>query len=96
MQRYQSYIQGKWFDGQGVETNLYNAITGEHFGETSSAGIDYEAVLRYGRITGGEKLRKMTFQERGRMLKALAFHLLETEQKNSLQKMQQLVVVFFS
>ena len=81
MQRYQSYIQGKWFDGQGVETNLYNAITGEHFGETSSAGIDYEAVLRYGRITGGEKLRKMTFQERGRMLKALAFHLLEKKNK---------------
>ena len=77
MQRYQSYIQGKWFDGQGVETNLYNAITGEHFGQASSAGIDYEAVLHYGRTIGGEKLRKMTFQERGRMLKALAFHLLE-------------------
>ncbi len=81
MQRYQSYIQGKWFDGQGVETNLYNAITGEQFGETSSAGIDYEAVLHYGRTVGGEKLRKMTFQERGRMLKALAFHLLEKKNK---------------
>lgn len=81
MQRYQSYIQGKWFDGQGVETNLYNAITGEQFGETSSKGIDYEAVLHYGRTTGGEKLRKMTFQERGRMLKALAFHLLEKKDK---------------
>lgn len=81
MQRYQSYIQGKWFDGQGVETNLYNAITGEHFGETSSVGIDYEAVLHYGRTIGGEKLRKMTFQERGRMLKALAFHLLEKKNK---------------
>lgn len=81
MQRYQSYIQGKWFDGQGVETNLYNAITGEHFGETSSVGIDYKAVLQYGRTIGGEKLRKMTFQERGRMLKALAFHLLEKKNK---------------
>ena len=81
MQRYQSYIQGKWFDGQGVETNLYNAITGEQFGETSSVGIDYEAVLDYGRKVGGEKLRKMTFQERGRMLKALAFHLLEKKNK---------------
>lgn len=81
MQRYQSYIQGKWFDGQGVETNLYNAITGEQFGETSSLGIDYEAVLHYGRTIGGEKLRKMTFQERGRMLKALAFHLLEKKNK---------------
>ena len=81
MQRYQSYIQGKWFDGQGVETNLYNAITGEQFGETSSLGIDYEAVLHYGRTIGGEKLRKMTFQERGRMLKALAFHLMEKKNR---------------
>ena len=81
MQRYQSYICGKWIDGEGVETKLYNAITGNQLGETSSAGIDYEAVLAYGRRTGGEKLRKMTFQERGRMLKALAFYLLEKKAK---------------
>lgn len=76
MQRYQSYILGQWTDGEGVETNLYNAITGEKIGETSSQGFDYESILAYGRRTGGEKLRKMTFQERGRMLKALALHLL--------------------
>ena len=81
MQRYQSYAQGQWIDGEGVETNLYNAITGDKIGEASSAGLDYEAILAYGRKTGGEKLRKMTFQERGRMLKALAFHLLEKKRK---------------
>ena len=77
MQRYQSYALGKWFDGEGVETNLYNAITGEKIGETSSVGLDYKAMLNYGRKTGGYTLRKMTFQERGRMLKALALHLME-------------------
>ena len=81
MQRYQSYIIGKWTDGDGVETNLYNAITGEKIGETSSAGFDYAAILEYGRRTGGAKLRKMTFQERGRMLKALALHLLTLKAK---------------
>ena len=81
MQRYQSYIGGEWIDGEGVETNLYNAITGDKIGEASSAGIDYEAALVYGRKTGGEKLRKMTFQERGRMLKALAFHLMDRKKK---------------
>ncbi len=81
MQRYQSYICGQWIDGEGVETNLYNAITGDKIGEVSSAGIDYAAALEYGRGTGGEKLRKMTFQERGRMLKALAFYLLERKEK---------------
>ncbi len=76
MQRYQSYVQGKWIDGDGIETKLYNAITGEQIGETSSAGFDYNAILEYGRRIGGPALRKMTFQERGRMLKALALHLL--------------------
>ncbi len=81
MQRYQSYALGKWFDGEGVETNLFNAITGEKIGETSSVGLDYEAMLEYGRKTGGYVLRKMTFQERGRMLKSLALFLME--KKNS-------------
>jgi len=81
MQRYQNYVQGQWVDGQGAELDLFNAITGDKIGEASSAGLDYESILAYGRKTGGEKLRKMTFQERGRMLKALAFHLLEKKRK---------------
>ncbi|MBI1836382.1 MAG: phenylacetic acid degradation bifunctional protein PaaZ [Flavobacteriia bacterium] len=81
MQRYQNYALGKWFDGEGVETNVYNAITGDKIGEVSSAGLDYEAMLVYARKTGGHALRKMTFQERGRMLKALALHLMEKKNK---------------
>ena len=81
MQRYQSYALGQWFDGEGVEANLYNAITGDKIGEISSQGLDYSAMLEYGRKTGGRVLRKMTFQERGRMLKALAMHLLANKEK---------------
>ncbi len=81
MQRYQNYVKGQWIDGQGSELDLFNAITGEKIGEASSLGLDYESILAYGRKTGGEKLRKMTFQERGRMLKALAFYLLEKKRK---------------
>jgi len=77
MKQYQNYIQGKWTSGEGSETKLYNAINGDVIGDVSSEGIDYKAVLDYGRTTGGPALRKMTFQERGRMLKALAFYLLE-------------------
>lgn len=81
MQRYKSYALGQWYDGEGVETNLYNAITGEKIGEASSVGLDYAAMLEYGRKTGGYALRKMTFQERGRMLKALALHLITLKEK---------------
>ena len=80
MQRYQNYVLGQWIDGQGVETPLYHAITGQLIGEASSAGIDFGAVLEYGR-KNGYTLRKMTFQERGRMLKALALFLLERKEK---------------
>ncbi len=81
MQRYQNYVLGKWMDGEGVETNLYNAITGDLIGAVSSAGLDYQAILEYGKKTGGYALRKMTFQERGRMLKALALFLMTQKEK---------------
>jgi oxepin-CoA hydrolase/3-oxo-5,6-dehydrosuberyl-CoA semialdehyde dehydrogenase len=80
MQRYQNYVLGQWVDGQGTETNLYNAINGDQIGTVSSAGIDFSEVLEYGR-KHGRALRKMTFQERGRMIKALALFLMERKAK---------------
>lgn len=80
MQRFQNYVLGQWVDGQGTETNLYNAINGNQIGTVSSAGIDFSEVLEYGR-KNGRALRKMTFQERGRMLKALALYLMERKAK---------------
>jgi oxepin-CoA hydrolase/3-oxo-5,6-dehydrosuberyl-CoA semialdehyde dehydrogenase len=80
MQPFQNYVLGQWIEGQGVETQLFHAITGQELGSVSSAGIDFAEVLAYGR-TKGQALRKMTFQERGRMLKALALYLLERKEK---------------
>lgn len=68
-------------NGDGVETQLFHAVTNTELGSVSSAGIDYEQVLDYGRRTGGRALRKMTFQERGRMLKALALFLMERKER---------------
>ncbi|GAB4253560.1 MAG: phenylacetic acid degradation bifunctional protein PaaZ [Vicingaceae bacterium] len=76
-----NYVLGKWTEGQGEEVKLYHAITGEQIGTASSAGLDYKAILEYGRNIGGPALRKMTFQERGRMLKSLALHLLSIKEK---------------
>jgi len=81
MQTFQNYILGQWVSGDGVETEQFNAISGAKIGEVSSAGIDFSEVLNYGRTVGGHPLRKMTFQERGRMLKALALHLMERKEK---------------
>ena len=81
MQRYQNYVLGQWTDGTGVETELFHAINGQKIGEVSSAGLDFSDISDYAKRTGGFTLRKMTFQERGRMLKALALHLMEKKEK---------------
>jgi oxepin-CoA hydrolase/3-oxo-5,6-dehydrosuberyl-CoA semialdehyde dehydrogenase len=77
----ENYVLGKWEAGEGVEFTAVNAITGAEVGTVSSKGLDYKAILEYGRTKGGSVLRKMTFQERGRMLKALAMYLIERKEK---------------
>ncbi len=71
----QNYAYGKWIEGNGEGKALYNAITGEKIAYASSAGLDFGQMLDYGRTVGNKALRKMTFHERGRMIKALALHL---------------------
>ena len=75
-----NYVLGSLTAGKGNETTLYNALTGDVIGETSSAGLDYNQILAYGREVGGKALRKLTFQERGRMLKALALFLMDKKE----------------
>lgn len=72
-----NYAEGKWVEGKGDGNVLHDAITGDAIYTASSDGLDFGAMMQYARKVGGPVLRKMTFQERGRMLKALAFHLLD-------------------
>ncbi len=72
-----NYTLGKWVEGEGSGTALYHAVSGEPLFFSTSNGLDFGAALEYGRTVGGPKLRKMTFHERARMLKALALHLTE-------------------
>ncbi len=77
----QNYAQGKWVEGAGKEKPLFDAITGEQIASASSEGLDFAGMMNYARKVGGPTLRKMTFQERGLMLKALAMHLLTLKAK---------------
>lgn len=74
MNKIQHYIQGQWQAGKGEGTPVFDSITGKHFTATTVEGIDVPSVLQYGRDKG-ETLRKMTFQQRGNMLKSLALYL---------------------
>ena len=76
-----NYITGRWIEGDGEGQPLHNAFTGEMIGHASTKGLDFGAILDYARATGNPVLRRMTFPERGRMLRALALHLREHLEK---------------
>jgi oxepin-CoA hydrolase/3-oxo-5,6-dehydrosuberyl-CoA semialdehyde dehydrogenase len=77
MMKLQNYAHGEWITGSGKLATMYHAVTGEVVAETSSGGLDFNAMCEYARTVGGPKLRKMTFHERAAMLKAMAKHLME-------------------
>lgn len=81
MQKLGNYVLGNWTEGAGDGTPLKDASTGRLITYASAEGIDLGEVLEYGRKVGNPALRKMTFQERGRMLKALALHLFSIKDK---------------
>ena len=74
MTKTKHYIQGNWTEGKGEGSPILDSVTGEHFTSVTTEGLDIPEILQYGREKG-DTLRKMTFQERGLMLKKLAFYL---------------------
>lgn len=72
-----NYIRGEWVKGEGEGQPLYNAVTGEQIAEASSKGLDFKAMTDYARSVGNKSLRKLTFHDRGKMLKSLALYLRE-------------------
>jgi oxepin-CoA hydrolase / 3-oxo-5,6-dehydrosuberyl-CoA semialdehyde dehydrogenase len=81
MNKLGNYITGKWITGDGDGQTLHNAVSGEAIGMATTKGLDFKAIVEYGRKVGNPALRKMTFHERGNMLKALALHLREHLEK---------------
>ncbi len=77
MQKLGNYITGKWIEGDGEGQQLFNAVTGEAIATATTKGLDFAAITDYARKVGNPALRKMTFHERGNMLKALALYLRE-------------------
>src|SRR5215204_2731987 len=77
----ENYITGKWITGDGQGQALLDAVTGDTIASVTTKGLDFASVLQYGREAGNTSLRKMTFHERGRMLKALAGYLMERKEK---------------
>ncbi|MEZ5046840.1 MAG: phenylacetic acid degradation bifunctional protein PaaZ [Chitinophagaceae bacterium] len=75
----ENYAEGKWVASNNPSDILYDAVHGTALYTAGSDGLDFDAMMKYARKKSGA-LRKMTFHERGRMLKALAMHLLSKKE----------------
>jgi oxepin-CoA hydrolase/3-oxo-5,6-dehydrosuberyl-CoA semialdehyde dehydrogenase len=76
----QNYAEGRWAAGAGEGTPLLHATTGEPVAFASSDGLDFRGMLQYARQVGGPALRRLTFHQRARLLKAMALHLSERKE----------------
>ena len=81
MKKLENYVSGSWVTGDGDGQLLYDAVTGDPIATATTKGLDFAAALEYGRTVGNPALRRLTFHERGRMLKALALHLMDQKEK---------------
>jgi oxepin-CoA hydrolase/3-oxo-5,6-dehydrosuberyl-CoA semialdehyde dehydrogenase len=66
-----NYERDTWVAGNGELAGIASAIDGAPVATTGSGGIDFGGMLNHAREVGGPALRKLTFHERARMLKAL-------------------------
>ncbi|HKC02847.1 MAG TPA: phenylacetic acid degradation bifunctional protein PaaZ [Sphingomicrobium sp.] len=66
-----NYERDRWIAGDGNLAELSSAIDGAPVATTGSGGLDFGGMLRHAREVGGPALRKLTFHERARMIKAL-------------------------
>ncbi|MBA2762190.1 MAG: phenylacetic acid degradation bifunctional protein PaaZ [Segetibacter sp.] len=81
MQKLENLVLGNWVTGDGDGQVLFDAVNGDAIAAATTRGLDFAGMLEYGRKVGGPALRKMTFHERGRILRALALHLTEQKEK---------------
>lgn len=75
MNKLENFVEGNWVKGDGAGQILYNAVTGETIATATTQGLDFKAMINYAHKVGNPNLRRLTFHERGRMLRALAMHL---------------------
>ncbi len=67
-----NYFAGRWQNGQGTGTPLYDPVLGTELARVSSAGLDLGEGFAHAREQGGRALRAMTYRERAALLGAIA------------------------
>ncbi len=76
-----NYERDRWIAGDGNFAEISSAIDGSPVAIAGSGGLDFSAMLRHAREVGGPALRKLTFHERARMLKALGLAIMARKEE---------------
>lgn len=71
----ESYATGQWFSPGPGARPIESALTGAVIYEAGNDALPFADMLGWGAQIGGVALRKMSFHDRARMLKAVAMHL---------------------
>jgi oxepin-CoA hydrolase/3-oxo-5,6-dehydrosuberyl-CoA semialdehyde dehydrogenase len=76
-----NYERDRWIAGDGNLAELASAIDGASVAMTGSSGLDFGGMLSHAREVGGPALRKLTFHERARMIKALGLAIMARKEE---------------
>jgi oxepin-CoA hydrolase/3-oxo-5,6-dehydrosuberyl-CoA semialdehyde dehydrogenase len=77
----QSLAVDRWFEASSGFVEIPSAVDGHIVARTSSAGLNFAAMVAHARDVGGEALRRLTFHQRADRLRALAGHLTERKER---------------
>lgn len=67
-QKLQSYLSGRWQDGDGIETELTDPVSGAILAFVSARGLDLAGALQFARMKGQPALRELTLASRAKLL----------------------------
>src|SRR5436190_11922368 len=76
-----NYERDRWIAGDGNLSEIPSAIDGSPVALTGSNGIDFCGMLRHAREVGGPALRKLTFHDRARIVKALGLAIMARKEE---------------
>jgi oxepin-CoA hydrolase/3-oxo-5,6-dehydrosuberyl-CoA semialdehyde dehydrogenase len=75
-----NFERDRWVAGDNA-VELPSAIDGATVATTGSGGLDFGGMLAHAREVGGPALRKLTFHERARMIKALGLAIMARKEE---------------
>jgi oxepin-CoA hydrolase/3-oxo-5,6-dehydrosuberyl-CoA semialdehyde dehydrogenase len=76
-----SLAEDRWVEPSSSGAEVRSAVTGEVVARLGTGGLDFGAMTAYARGRGGPALRRMTFHQRAKLLKAMADALMSRKEE---------------